>query len=590
MNILELSDQEIVRRNNLQQLRDLGIDPYPAAEYPVDAWSTEIRESFVDLPTTVGEDGEEIPATATPENSRNVSIAGRIMSKRIMGKAGFAELQDSKGRIQVYVQRDAICPDENKDLYNIVFKKCLDLGDFIGVKGYVFRTKTGEISVHVTEMTVLSKSLRPLPIVKTDAEGNVFDAFDDPELRYRQRYVDLIVNNGVKDTFLKRATIVRTLRRILDDAGYTEVDTPILQNIAGGASARPFITHFNALNQDMYMRIATELYLKRLIVGGFEGVYEMGKNFRNEGMDKTHNPEFTCMELYVSYKDLNWGMGFTEKMLEEICTAVNGKPEVEIDGKVISFKAPFRRLPILDAIKEKIGYDLYPMNEDEIRDVAKKLGIEVDDTMGKGKLIDEIFGETCEGSFIQPTFITDYPVEMSPLTKMHRSKPGLTERFELMVNGKELANAYSELNDPIDQEQRFVDQMKLADKGDDEAMIIDHDFLRALQYGMPPTFGIGIGIDRLVMLLTGKFAIGEVMLFPQMKPEVKAPRDKDELFLEKGIPSEIIPILRKAGYNLVSTLQGVAPAKVQQQIIEIVKKYKLDIERPSQETIAQWTA
>ena len=590
MNILELSDQEIVRRNNLQQLRDLGIDPYPAAEYPVDAWSTEIRESFVDLPTTVGEDGEEIPATATPENSRNVSIAGRIMSKRIMGKAGFAELQDSKGRIQVYVQRDAICPDENKDLYNIVFKKCLDLGDFIGVKGYVFRTKTGEISVHVTEMTVLSKSLRPLPIVKTDAEGNVFDAFDDPELRYRQRYVDLIVNNGVKDTFLKRATIVRTLRRILDDAGYTEVDTPILQNIAGGASARPFITHFNALNQDMYMRIATELYLKRLIVGGFEGVYEMGKNFRNEGMDKTHNPEFTCMELYVSYKDLNWGMCFTEKMLEEICTAVNGKPEVEIDGKVISFKAPFRRLPILEAIKEKTGYDLYPMNEDEIRDVAKKLGIEVDDTMGKGKLIDEIFGETCEGSFIQPTFITDYPVEMSPLTKMHRSKPGLTERFELMVNGKELANAYSELNDPIDQEQRFVDQMKLADKGDDEAMIIDHDFLRALQYGMPPTFGIGIGIDRLVMLLTGKFAIGEVMLFPQMKPEVKAPRDKDELFLEKGIPSEIIPILRKAGYNLVSTLQGVAPAKVQQQIIEIVKKYKLDIERPSQETIAQWTA
>ena len=590
MNILELSDQEIVRRNNLQQLRDLGIDPYPAAEYPVDAWSTEIRESFVDLPTTVGEDGEEIPATATPENSRNVSIAGRIMSKRIMGKAGFAELQDSKGRIQVYVQRDAICPDENKDLYNIVFKKCLDLGDFIGVKGYVFRTKTGEISVHVTEMTVLSKSLRPLPIVKTDAEGNVFDAFDDPELRYRQRYVDLIVNNGVKDTFLKRATIVRTLRRILDDAGYTEVDTPILQNIAGGASARPFITHFNALNQDMYMRIATELYLKRLIVGGFEGVYEMGKNFRNEGMDKTHNPELTCMELYVSYKDLNWGIGVTEKMLEEICTAVNGKPEVEIDGKVISFKAPFRRLPILDAIKEKTGYDLYPMNEDEIRDVAKKLGIEVDETMGKGKLIDEIFGETCEGSFIQPTFITDYPVEMSPLTKMHRSKPGLTERFELMVNGKELANAYSELNDPIDQEQRFVDQMKLADKGDDEAMIIDHDFLRALQYGMPPTFGIGIGIDRLVMLLTGKFAIGEVMLFPQMKPEVKAPRDKDELFLEKGIPSEIIPILRKAGYNLVSTLQGVAPAKVQQQIIEIVKKYKLDIERPSQETIAQWTA
>ena len=590
MNILELSEQEIVRRNNLQQLCDLGINPYPAAEYPVTAWSTDIVRDFVDLPV-IGKDeeGNDVRETATPENSPVVSVAGRIMSKSIMGKAAFAKLQDSKGRIQVYVQRDAICPDENKDLYNIVFKKCLDLGDFIGVKGYVFRTKTGEISVHVMEMTVLSKSLKPLPVVKTDAEGNVFDSFDDPELRYRQRYVDLIVNAGVKETFLKRATIIRTMRKILDDAGYTEVDTPILQNIPGGATARPFMTHFNALNQDMYMRIATELYLKRLNVGGFEGEYEMGKNFRNEGMDKTHNPEFTCMELYISYKDLNWGMGFTEQMLEQICTAVNGKPEVEIDGKVISFKAPFRRLPILDAIKEKTGYDLYPMNEDEIREVAKKLNIEVDETMGKGKLIDEIFGETCEGSFIQPTFITDYPVEMSPLTKMHRSKPGLTERFELMVNGKELANAYSELNDPIDQEERFKEQMRLSEKGDDEAMIIDQDFLRALQYGMPPTFGIGIGIDRLVMLLTGKFQIGEVMLFPQMKPEVKAPRDKDELFLEKGIPPEFIPILRKAGYNLVATLQGVAPAKIQQQIIEIVKKYKLEIEKPSQDTIATWT-
>ncbi len=591
MNILELSEQEIVRRNNLQQLRDLGIDPYPAAEYPVTAWSTDIIKDFVDLPV-IGKDeeGNDVRETATPENSPVVSVAGRIMSKRIMGKAAFAEIQDSKGRIQVYVQRDAICPDENKDLYNIVFKKCLDLGDFIGVKGYVFRTKTGEISIHVMEMTVLSKSLKPLPIVKTDAEGNVFDSFDDPELRYRQRYVDLIVNAGVKETFLKRATIIRTMRRILDDAGYTEVDTPILQNIPGGASARPFMTHFNALNQDMYMRIATELYLKRLIVGGFEGVYEMGKNFRNEGMDKTHNPEFTCMELYISYKDLNWGMGFTEKMLEQICTAVNGKPEVEIDGKVISFKAPFRRLPILDAIKEKTGFDCDGKTEEEIRAFCLSKGMEVDETMGKGKLIDELFGEFCEGTFIQPTFITDYPVEMSPLTKMHRSKPGLTERFELMVNGKELANAYSELNDPIDQEERFVEQMKLADKGDDEAMIIDQDFLRALQYGMPPTFGIGIGIDRLVMLLTGKFQIGEVMLFPQMKPEVKAPRDKDELFLQKGIPAEIIPVLRKAGYNLVSTLQGVAPAKIQQQIIEIVKKYKLEIEKPSQDAIAAWTA
>ena len=590
MNILELSEQEIIRRQSLEELRRMGIEPYPAAEYPTDAFSTEIVESFVDLPV-IGKDeeGNDIREAATPENSRIVSIAGRMMGRRIMGKAGFAELQDSKGRIQVYVQRDAICPGEDKEMYNKVFKKLLDIGDFIGVRGYVFRTKTGEISVHAQELTLLSKSLKPLPIVK-EKDGQVFDAFDDPELRYRQRYVDLIVNNGVKETFLKRAKIIRTMRSILDNAGYTEVDTPILQNIAGGASARPFITHFNALNQDMYMRIATELYLKRLIVGGFEGVYEMGKNFRNEGMDKTHNPEFTCMELYVSYKDLNWGMSFTERMLEEICTAVNGKPEVEIDGQVISFKAPFRRLPILEAIKEQTGYDLYPMSEEEIRNVAAKLGIEVDESMGKGKLIDEIFGETCEGTFIQPTFITDYPVEMSPLTKMHRSKPGLTERFELMVNGKELANAYSELNDPIDQEQRFVEQMKLADKGDDEAMIIDYDFLRALQYGMPPTFGIGIGIDRLVMLLTGKFAIGEVMLFPQMKPEVKAPRDKDELFLEKGVPAEYIPILRKAGYNLVSTLKGVAPAKIQQQIIEIVKKYKLDVERPAQESIAEWTA
>lgn len=572
MNILELSEQEIVRRNNMQALRDLGIDPYPAAEYPANAFSTDIRNEFCD-------EGEP----------REVCIAGRIMSKRIMGKASFAELMDSKGRIQVYITRDDLCPDaEDTTFYNTVWKKLLDLGDFIGVKGFVFRTQTGEISVHAKELTVLAKSLKPLPIVK-EKDGQTFDSFDDPELRYRQRYVDLIVNNGVKETFLKRATIIRTMRRILDEAGYTEVDTPILQNIAGGASARPFITHFNALNQDMYMRIATELYLKRLIVGGFEGVYEMGKNFRNEGMDKTHNPEFTCMELYVQYKDYNWMMNFTEKMLEEICVAVNGKPEVEIDGKTISFKAPFRRLPILEAIKEKMGYDLYGMSEDEIREVAKKVGVEVDETMGKGKLIDEIFGETCEGTFIQPTFITDYPVEMSPLTKMHRSKPGLTERFELMVNGKELANAYSELNDPIDQEERFKEQMRLAEKGDDEAMIIDQDFLRALQYGMPPTSGIGIGIDRLVMLMTGKFAIGEVMLFPQMKPEVKAPRDKDEAFRELGVADEYIPILRKAGYNLVSTLKGVNAAKIQQQIIEIVKKYKLEVEKPSQDRIAEWT-
>ena len=582
LKVLELSEQEIVRRQNMQALRDMGIEPYPAAEFPVTAWSADIVKDFVDLPI-IGKDeeGNDIRETATPENSPVVSIAGRIMSKRIMGKAAFAELQDSKGRIQVYVQRDAICPDENKDLYNVVFKKLLDLGDFIGVKGYVFRTKTGEISVHVMEMTVLSKSLKPLPIVKTDAEGNVYDSFDDPELRYRQRYVDLIVNAGVKETFLKRATVIRTMRRILDDAGYTEVDTPILQNIPGGATARPFMTHFNALNQDMYMRIATELYLKRLIVGGFEGVYEMGKNFRNEGMDKTHNPEFTCMELYVSYKDLNWGMGFTERMLEEICTAVNGKPEVEIDGNVISFKAPYRRLPILEAIQEKTGFDCNGKSEDEIRAFCLSKGMDVDETMGKGKLIDELFGEFCEGTFIQPTFITEYPVEMSPLTKMHRSKPGLTERFELMVNGKELANAYSELNDPIDQEERFKEQMRLAAKGDDEAMIIDQDFLRALQYGMPPTFGIGIGIDRLVMLLTGKFVIGEVMLFPQMKPEKRIPKDKPEAFMALGFKEELVPILYKCGYNLVSDLAGEKAQKVQQLIGEVIKKYKLDIEKPS---------
>ncbi len=580
MNILELSEQEIVRRNSLNELRNMGIDPYPAAEYPTNAFSTEIIANFVDLPTEKDEEGNEVPGKATPENSRQVCIAGRMMTQRIMGKAAFMELQDSKGRVQVYVSRDAICPGEDKDLYNKVFKKLLDIGDFVGVKGYVFRTQTGEISVHAQELTLLSKSLKPLPIVKYK-DGVAYDKFDDPELRYRQRYVDLVVNEGVKDTFLKRSTILRTMRAFFDRHGYTEVETPTLQAIAGGASARPFITHFNALNIPMYMRIATELYLKRLIVGGFEGVYEIGKNFRNEGMDKNHNPEFTCMELYVSYKDYNWMMSFTEQLLEEICIAVNGKPETEIDGKVISFKAPFRRLPILDAIKEKTGYDLNGMTEDEMREVAKKCGVEVDETMGKGKLIDEIFGETCEGTFIQPTFITDYPVEMSPLTKMHRSKPGLTERFELMVNGKELANAYSELNDPIDQEERFIDQMKLADKGDDEAMVIDHDFLRALQYGMPPTSGIGIGIDRLAMLMTGKPFIQEVLFFPQMKPEVKAPKDKAEKYVELGFAEDIVPVLQKAGYNLVNDLKGQNPQKVQQQIGEIIKKFKLEIQKPS---------
>ncbi len=527
MNNSELSEQELVRRESLSQLRSMGIDPYPAEEFEVTAWSDDIREQFVPLPMTKNEQGEEVPTQATAENSRQVSIAGRLMGQRIMGKASFMELQDARGRIQVYVQRDAICPGENKDLYNVVFKKLLDIGDFVGIRGYVFRTKTGEISVHAQELRLLSKSLRPLPIVKYK-DGVAYDKFEDPELRYRQRYIDLVVNEGVKATFEKRATAIRTIRRILDEAGYTEVETPTLQNIPGGATARPFTTHYNALDQTMYMRIATELYLKRLIVGGFEGVYEIGKNFRNEGMDKNHNPEFTCMELYVSYKDYNWMMSFTEKLLEQVCIAVNGTSETTIGGNTISFKAPYRRLPILDAIKEQTGEDLSGMTEEEMRQVAKKLDIEVDNSMGKGKLIDEIFGKTCEGNFIQPTFIIDYPVEMSPLTKMHRSKPGLTERFELMVNGKELANAYSELNDPIDQEERFVEQMRLADRGDDEAMVIDHDFLRALQYGMPPTSGIGIGIDRLVMLLTGNSFIQEVLFFPQMKPEWGASRSSEE--------------------------------------------------------------
>lgn len=571
MNVLELSEQEIVRRNNLNELRALGIDPYPADEYPTDAFSTDIKAEYDDA----------------AEEKRQVCIAGRIMSRRIMGKASFLELQDSKGRIQVYVTRDDICPGENKDLYNTVFKKLLDLGDFVGIKGFVFKTQTGEISVHTQELTVLAKSLKPLPIVKMK-DGEVYDSFDDPELRYRQRYVDLIVNSGVKETFLKRSAILKTLRAALDEAGYTEVETPILQSIPGGASARPFITHHNSLDIDLYLRIATELYLKRLIVGGFEGVYEIGKNFRNEGMDKSHNPEFTCMELYVQYKDYNWMMAFTEKLLERICIAVNGSTESVVDGKTISFKAPYRRLPILEAIKEKTGYDLNGKSEEEIREICKALNLEIDDTMGKGKLIDEIFGEFCEGTYIQPTFITDYPVEMSPLTKKHRTNPALTERFELMVNGKELANAYSELNDPIDQEERFIEQMRLSEKGDDEAMFIDQDFLRALQYGMPPTSGIGIGIDRLVMLMTGQTTIQEVLFFPQMRPEKKIPKDSADKYAAIGVAEALVPVLQKAGYNLVSDMKEVNPQKLQQQVGEVIKKYKLDIEKPSVNDVAEW--
>ena len=572
MNVLELSEQEIIRRNSLNEMRAMGIDPYPAAEYVTNAFSTDIKAEFKEDET----------------EPRKVSVAGRMMSRRVMGKASFIELQDSKGRIQIYITRDDICPDENKDLYNIVFKRLLDLGDFIGIEGYVFKTQMGEISIHAKKLTVLSKSLKPLPIVKYK-DGVAYDKFEDPELRYRQRYVDLIVNEGVKETFEKRAIVVKTLRAALDEAGYTEVETPILQSIPGGASARPFTTHHNSLDMDLYLRIATELYLKRLIVGGFEGVYEIGKNFRNEGMDKNHNPEFTCMELYVQYKDYNWMMSFTEKLLERICIAVNGSTDSIIDGKTISFKAPYRRLPILEAIKEKTGYDLNDKTEEEIRQVCKELKMEeIDETMGKGKLIDEIFGEFCEGTYIQPTFITDYPVEMSPLTKMHRSKPGLTERFELMVNGKELANAYSELNDPIDQEERFKEQMKLADKGDDEAMIIDQDFLRALQYGMPPTSGIGIGIDRLVMLMTGKPYIQEVLFFPQMRPEKITPKDSAAKFMELGIAEEWVLAIQKAGYNLVSDMKDVNPQKLHQDICGINKKYKLELTNPTVDEVAGW--
>ena len=572
MNLLELSEQEIIRRGSLDEMRRLGIDPYPAALYPVDAYTTEIKETFKD-----------------DEPQRDVCVAGRIMSRRIMGKASFMELQDSKGRIQVYISRDDLCPGDDKDLYNIVFKKLLDIGDFVGIKGYVFRTQTGEISVHAKELTVLSKSLRPLPIVKVK-DGVTYDAFDDPELRYRRRYVDLVVNDQVKDIFIKRTKVFNSMRNYFNDHGYMEVETPILQSIPGGAAARPFITHHNALDIPLYLRIADELYLKRLIVGGFEGVYEFSKNFRNEGMDRTHNPEFTCMEIYVSYKDYNWMMDFTEKMLEKICLDVNGTTEVKVGDNVISFKAPFKRITMIDAIKEHTGIDITGMGEEQLRDTARSLGIEVDETMGKGKLIDEIFGEKCEGNYIQPTFIIDYPIEMSPLTKRHRNNPELTERFELMVNGKELANAYSELNDPIDQYERFVEQMRLAEKGDDEAMIIDKDFIRALEYGMPPTSGMGIGMDRLVMLMTGQTTIQEVLLFPQMRPEKVQPRDKAEAYTALGIPEGWVAPLQKAGVMTVSQLAGANPGKLFQDLCGLNKKYKLELKNPSQDDIKAWIA
>ena len=570
MNILELSEQEIVRREALAELRNMGIEPYPAAEYPTDAFSTDIIAEFKD-----------------DDEPRKVCIAGRMMSRRVMGKASFIELQDSKGRVQVYITRDDICPGENKDTYNVLFKRLLDIGDFIGVKGTVFRTQTGEITVHAHEITFLSKSIRPLPIVKYK-DGVAYDRFEDPELRYRQRYVDLVVNDDVKEIFIKRNKIYSSMREFFNSRGYMEVETPVLQSIPGGAAARPFITHHNALDIPLYLRIANELYLKRLIVGGFEGVYEFSKNFRNEGMDRTHNPEFTCMEIYVSYKDYNWMMCFTEQMLEKIALDVNGTTDVQVGEHTISFKAPFRRVTMLDSIKEFTGYDLNGKSEEEIFAICKELKMEVDETMGKGKLIDEIFGEFCEGNYIQPTFITDYPIEMSPLCKRHRNNPDLTERFELMVNGKELCNAYSELNDPIDQAERFQEQLRLSEKGDDEAMFIDKDFVRALEYGMPPTSGMGIGMDRLAMLMTGQTTIQEVLFFPQMRPEKKVPKDNAAAFAVIGVPEEWVPVLHKAGYNLVNDLKGGNAQKIQMEIGGINKKFKLGYTVPSVNDVAAW--
>jgi len=572
MSISELSEQEQVRRNSLQKMKELGINPYPAAEFPVNIFTSEIKEKY------------------NPElaNYQEVVVAGRIMSRRIMGKASFAELQDSTGRLQLYINRDEICPDEDKTLYNEVFKKLLDIGDVVGVKGFAFITQVGELSIHVKELFVLSKSLRPLPVVK-EKDGQLFDAVTDPEMRYRQRYVDLIVNPQVKDTFIKRSKIINTMRQFFNEQGYLEVETPILQSIPGGATARPFITHHNALNIPLYLRVANELYLKRLIVGGFDGVYEFAKDFRNEGMDRTHNPEFTVMEIYVAYKDYKWMMNFTEEMIERVALALHGTTKVQLGDIEIDYKRPFKRVTMYDAIKEHTGFDISGKTEDELRDICKKLGLDTDPTMGKGKLIDEIFGEKCEHHYIQPTFIIDYPVEMSPLTKLHRSVPGLTERFELMVNGKELANAYSELNDPIEQRERFEDQMKLSEKGDDEAMFIDQDFLRALEYGMPPTSGMGIGIDRLTMFMTNNLSIQDVLFFPQMKPEKAAEtNDPDEKFLELGIPFEWIEVIRKIGLKKVKDLKEIKTGKFFNDICGFNKKNKLGLDNPSMEDVTKW--
>lgn len=559
MNVLELSEQEIIRRQSLEELKNIGINPYPAEEFEVTAYSQEVLDAF--------EDGAP---------RRDVRMAGRVMGKRIMGKASFLELQDTTGRIQIYISRDELCPDEDKTVYNTLIKKLLDFGDFIGVEGHVFRTQMGEISIHASKITFLAKSLRPLPIVKVK-DGQTFDAFTDPEQRYRMRYVDLAVNEHIRDIFVKRTKIFNAMRTFFNERGYLEVDTPVLQPIPGGAAARPFITHHNTLNMPLYLRIANELYLKRLIVGGFDGVYEFSRNFRNEGMDRTHNPEFTAMEIYVAYKDYNWMMNFTEELLEYICMQVLGTTKVKVGDREIDFKAPYKRISMFDAIKEHTGIDISQMNEDELRQTCKQIGVEVDETMGVGKIIDEIFGEKCEGNYIQPTFITDYPKEMSPLTKEHRSNPRLTERFELMVNGKEIANAYSELNDPIDQRERFEEQLRLSEKGDDEAMYIDHDFLRALEYGMPPTSGMGIGMDRLVMFLTGQESIQEVLFFPQMRPEKVVHKDKAEAFAEYGVPADWVPVLHKAGYLTVEAMRAEEkPGRMHQSLMDIKKKYKLE--------------
>ncbi|MCF8373019.1 MAG: lysine--tRNA ligase [Bacteroidales bacterium] len=573
MNDIFLSEQEILRRNSLDELRKLNIDPYPADEFPVNVSSKEIHENF---------DPEK-------NNYPEVRFAGRIMGRRIMGNASFAELQDQSGRIQAYFRRDDICPGEDKTLYNTVFKKLLDIGDIIGVKGYVFKTQVGETSIYVTEFKVLSKAIRPLPIVK-EKDGKVYDAFTDPDQRYRQRYVDLIVNDEIKQTFINRTRIMNSMREFFNAKGYLEVETPILQAIPGGAAARPFITHHNALNIPLYLRIANELYLKRLIVGGFEGVYEFSKDFRNEGMDRTHNPEFTVMEIYVAYKDYHWMMNFTEEMLEKVAIDLHGKTKVILANKEIDFKKPYPRIPILQAIKDHTGFDLSGMDEMQIRGVCNELAMDTDPSMGKGKLIDEIFGEKCEHHYIQPTFITDYPVEMSPLCKRHRENPELTERFELMVNGKELCNAYSELNDPIDQRARFEEQMKLSEKGDDEAMFIDQDFLRSLEYGMPPTSGMGIGIDRLTMFLTNNESIQEVIFFPQMKPEKGQSKDRVEKYTQLGIPEEWVALIQKSGFLTVEELKKANPNKLHQELCGLNKKHKLGLPNPTNDEVKAWVS